>query len=429
MKKTITNVVGLLLVLLFVGACSDYVQNVTDPISSVSDAELKDVADIIPFIRGMQTSFAAVHGEGSVNNGGLSDELFFSRNVPGATFPTYEQIDNGGITALVPGNNSVENAWRAITQLRYLADNLVTRCTEIKSGLDASSATYSTDSASAENGIYHGLFYGAVVRAMMADQYALVNTGPGGGVVVGNGPFVDATALHVQAQALLDAAILIAPTVANIAECNTLKARMFLFDGNYAAAAASAGQGMMVGADAISALCNEATRNAWFDAAGFGRDQFMADIRFKMYVDSDATESARIPLAIRIGNDGATEYWQQNKYTTFSSPIVYLSWQENNLILAECAIRNNDNPGALDFINAIRADYGITPMSNATVQKDFNGDYLKMLYVERDKQLCFTGLRGPDQIRFGKWHKPDLTVVWMWMPISMSERTGNPNFD
>ena len=108
---------------------------------------------------------------------------------------------------------------------------------------------------------------------------------------------------------------------------------------------------------------------------------------------------------------------------------MFVSWQENNLIQAEIAIRSSDNPTALTLINAVRASHGVADMTDEKVQEDFEGDYLEMLYVERDKELCFTGLRGMDQNRFDRWHKEPLETHWRYMPISQAERNGNSNID
>jgi hypothetical protein len=435
MKRLTQGLVGTLLIAFVAVGCSDYVQNVEKPIGSVSDAELNSPSDVLPFIRGMETSFAAVYGEGSLNNGGLSDEMIFTTAVRGATFPSYAQIDNGGVGVLVPANNNVQNGWRSLTQFRYLADHLIVRSTSIKNALDENSPTYAEDAAQCDEGVFYGHLYGAIARGMMADHWSLDNTGPGGGVLdattlgSGNSPFIPAATLRTQARELLASAVGIAPSPALAAICNTLIARMHLYEGNYAEAATAAASGMQSGAAPLTANCNEATRNAWYDGAGFGRDQFMADQRFRGYVTADATEAGRIPLAVRIGADRVTQFWQQNKYTEFSSPISYITWQENHLMLAELAIRNNDNPTALGLINAVRASHGVSDMTDERVQSDFAGNYLDMLFTERDKELCFTGMRAQDQIRFGKWHKPDESVVWKWLPISQQERNGNPNFD
>lgn len=436
MKTLLNGLVGSLLMAFVVVGCGDYVQDVEPGIGSVLDDELNDVTDITPFIRGMLTRFAAVHTEGSLNNGGLSDELFFSTNVRGATFPQYQQIDLGRQGVLVPANNSVQNGWRNLGQFRFLCDNLVARCTSIKNALDPNSPDYAADAAQADEGIFYGQLYGAIARGMMADHWGLnVGDAVGGGILdvstlgSGNSPFINAGELRSQAHTMLTAAANAAPTPALAATCWTIRARMHLYQGQWTEAATAAGQGMSAGTPPLQAECNEATRNAWYDAAGFGRDQFMADGRFKGYVDADPTEADRIPLALRIGNDRTTEYWQQNKVSEFGSPTIYVSWQENHLILAEIAIRNSDNPTALTLINAVRASHGVSEMTDERVQQEFEGSYLDMLYTERDKELCFTGLRGMDQIRFDRWHLEPLATQWRYLPISQSERNGNPNID
>lgn len=420
MKTLIRGMVGSLLTVLIVTGCSNYVQNVEKPIASVSDAEVNTVADITPFVRGIQTQFTAAFGDGSLNNGGISDEMFFDRNVRGATFPQYEQIDRAAEGVLVPANNSIQNSWNDITRLRLLADTLVVRARALTAANPGEEATIAS-------GVYTGLFYGAVVRMMMADWWSLVRGDGGGGVVEGNGPYVPAVSLRQQAIALLGQASAIG-SPQNVALCNTLIARCQLYSGNYAEALVAAQAGMMSGAAPLQALFNEATQNDWFNGAGPGRDQLMADGRFKEYVDSTPSEANRIPLAPRLGNDRQTTFWQQNKYTEFGAPISAVTWQENTLMLAEISIRNSANPEALILVNAVRASHGVVDLTAEDVDAQFGGDYLEMIYTERDKELCFTGLRGMDQIRFNKWHL-DPATTWQQLPISQQERNGNPNFN
>ena len=259
MKRLTQGLVGTLLIAFVAVGCSDYVQNVDQPIGSVSDAELNAPSDVIPFIRGMETVFAAVYGEGSLNNGGLSDELIFTTAVRGATFPTYAQIDNGGVGVLVPANNTVQNGWRSLTQFRFLADNLIARSTSIKNALDENSPTYAEDAAQCDEGVFYGHLYGAIARGMMADHWSLDNTGPGGGVLdattlgSGNSPFIPAATLRTQARELLAAAAGIAPSPALAAICNTLIARMHLYECNYSEAATAAASGMQSGAAPLTA--------------------------------------------------------------------------------------------------------------------------------------------------------------------------------
>ena len=81
--------------------------------------------------------------------------------------------------------------------------------------------------------LFAGYFYGAAIRLMMCDNFSLVNTDDGGGVDQGNGPFVPSAQLRLDAIALLDEALKYAnPTQAG--QCNTLKARAYLYLGDFA---------------------------------------------------------------------------------------------------------------------------------------------------------------------------------------------------
>ena len=420
MKNLFRGMVGSLLTVFIITGCSNYVQNVEKPIASASDPDVNTIQDITPFIRGLQTSFTDTYGDGSVNNGGISDEMFFDRNVRGATFPQYQQIDLAGVGILVPANNSVQNSWNFITRLRLLADTLIVRSQSFTSEDPAEQAIIAS-------GVYNGHFYGALTRMLMADWWSLENTDNGGGVVQGNGPFVPASQLRQQAINLLTAAIPLA-SPSQAAVCNTLIARCHLYEGRYAEALLAAQSGMASGAAPHQALFNEATQNDWHNAAGFGRDQLMADARFKEYVDSTPSEANRIPLAPRQGNDGMTIYWQQNKYPDFEAPINVVTWQENTLMLAEISIRNSEDAEGLNLVNAVRASHGVVELTAEDVDAQFGGNYLDMIYVERDKELCFTGMRGADQVRFDRWHL-DPATTWKRLPISQQERNGNPNFN
>ena len=166
-------ILGSLFVAFVAFSCSDYVQDVVSPIGSVSDAELNTPQDITPFVVGLQTSFTQVYSEGSLNNGGLSDELFFSRDVVGATFIQYEQIDQAQVGSLVPGNNSVQNAWASLTRYRLLADTLVERA------LNKIVYVTADDSVQRATALFNGYMHGAIVRTMMADEYSLTADGDG----------------------------------------------------------------------------------------------------------------------------------------------------------------------------------------------------------------------------------------------------------
>ena len=94
---------------------------------------------------------------------------------------------------------------------------------------------------------------------------------------------------------------------------------------------------------------------------------------------------------------------------------------------AEIAINGGQNDVGLGIINEVRTFYGIDELTDDDVTNDYGGDYTELLIEERDKTLCFMGLRLLDQRRFNKWHLAADT--WMHFPISFSERQANPNID
>lgn len=416
-----TLVAPLASVVLLTG-CSDYVQSVKEPLSTASDMALNAPRDLPPFIRGVQNTFSFVYAESSVNAGGQSDEMFFSTDVPGSTFPQYRQIDNSAISGtnpLLPNNNSVQNAWSSLCQLRLYADTLAVRVGKI---------TYADagDSANIPPALFTAYFYGAVARVFMANYWGLEPTDQGGGVVTSAGPFVPAASLYTEALALLD----LAEQQANSEQAgwvNTLRARIHLYRGDYAAAKAAAESGMADGSAPLQAKFNSVGQNEWHNAAGRGRTQFTASDRYKTFVDEDPTEAYRIPLRAVQGRSGRT-YNQQDKYSNFDSPINFMTWQENALILAECAIRSGDNATGLSLVNKVRASHGVKELTDADVDVMHSGDYEEFIFTERDKELCFTGLRLMDQVRFNKWHL-DPATTWKKLPISQDERNANPNFD
>jgi len=118
--------------------------------------------------------------------------------------------------------------------------------------------------------------------------------------------------------------------------------------------------------------------------------------RFKDYVDADPNEANRIKLFTILGNDGTTIYYMQGKYPDRESPGIMMTWQENNLMLAELSLRGQGGAGdALTLVNEVRASHSIAPLASVT---------LDILYVERDKELFVTANRLPDERRFNKWH-------------------------
>ncbi|WP_411029751.1 hypothetical protein [Spongiimicrobium sp. 3-5] len=138
----------------------------------------------------------------------------------------------------------------------------------------------------------------------------------------------------------------------------------------------------------------------------------------------------------------------QDIYTAADSPFHIIDWREMQLILAEVAIRNNDNPTALIHINNVRTFHGLDPYDEAqmlaydnpkggasalgigvknvlSATTNFTGP-MGLLIEERDKTLFLKGTRIVDQARFDLWHLEG-DVFRFYMPIPRSETDNNPN--
>ncbi|MFQ5769707.1 MAG: hypothetical protein ACE5HX_04165, partial [bacterium] len=105
-------------------ACSDFVDEVDPIIDQVEDDQLND-EEQIPFLSlGVKVRFSTTHDQLSVLSEGLSDQFFFSSNVPNATFPSFLDIDLGEIQF---DNNSVDGMFFDLGELRFFADDLIRR--------------------------------------------------------------------------------------------------------------------------------------------------------------------------------------------------------------------------------------------------------------------------------------------------------------
>ena len=237
-----------------------------------------------------------------------------------------------------------------------------------------------------------------------------------GGGVINSSPFIPSNQMYLFALEKLDMAIQYAPGEYEKRVVRSLIARIYLFMEDYVRATDAAQNGLRLGDIPMEALFITESPNTWYNYAGAGRTQLVMDQRFNAYRVRERRDSVRIALVKIFGQSGGT-FYRQNKYPEDKSPIPFLTWQENNLILSEIALRNNQINDAVTNVNAVRTSYGLAPMTTTMT--------LDSIYVERDKQLCCTGNRLVDQRRFDKWHLSAGT--WRYLPITQSERTRNPN--
>jgi len=380
-------------------SCEDYVQSIDPLINQVEDERLNDPSQLDFLIKGVLTDFADTQDNLYVLADGLSDELFFDFNVPNATFGTFQEIDEGNIRL---DNNSVDGVFNNLGETRFLADDLLRRL-GVMSGVPADKEKEAKFVAN---------FIGGVTRYWYAAYFGL-NPTEGGGVIDA-GPFIPSEQMYDLAIDKLQAALSNAPTAYDARVVNSTIARIYLIRGNYSAAESFAQNGMVDGDAPYQGLHSIVANNYWWVQAGIGRTQWVVDYRFKDYIDADPAEANRIQIGPIVGNDGTTIYYRQERYGQ-DSPLTFISWQENELMLAEIEVRlSKGDP--LSRVNAVRASHGLSPLASVD---------LDVIYTERDKELFTLGMRLLDQRRFGRFHLPPGS--WQYLPITERERLANDN--
>jgi len=408
MKKQFFIIFVLLLsFLVFTTACDEFSTSVDPPIDEVEDALLTSESEVEFVITGVRTEFTDVIEQVGLLSGLLADELIFDQNVPNATFPTFNNIDDGEIQLT---DNSVDGCFNALGQLRYFADDLVGRIGNIE-----------FENENLENKAYfYGYFFGGVARMFYAAYFGLDETTPGG--VIDAGAFIPQDDMYDLAVTKLTNALDYA-SASQEKVVNTVLARLYLNQNDYTNAATYAADGLMEGDNPFQATYVIEDPNWWWTQGGRGRSQVVLDFRFKDYVDANPDEACRVLLDPIMGRDG-NYYYRQGKYLEETSPIDFVTWQENYLILAECALNGETTAQtALDYVNALRA-------SRATSDyqlDDLTAIDMDVLKLERDKELMCTASRFPDQHRWDIFHLAE--GKWEYLPIPESERNANPNID
>jgi len=128
--------------------------------------------------------------------------------------------------------------------------------------------------------------------------------------------------------------------------------------------------------------------------------------------------------SVRKGQDGQTPVFQQRKYATFADDIPLAKGTEMLLIRAEAVLRDDDVPGAVEFINQERAFYGLGDASASTPAEGW-----ALLQRERGAVLWIEGRRLWDLRR---WHAEGLNDFLEGrddcIPPSREEQAANPNF-
>jgi len=430
MKNKYLKLISILFISLAMFSCEDYVNDYEDPNDSIGDDNFADAGGAQFLMTGVEVNFAASLGRVTTTSGAQSDEQSFTRDIQGASFPQFDELNYANTDAITDAptlrkDNTVTGAlFLGIHEYRKHAELLLEK-------LDGQITFEAGEEAISDAAYFTGNFHAGVSRYMLATYYALEPGQPGSTMDVG--PFVSQADLYTEAMTYLTTAL----TFGSDAEdrrVNTLMARIYMLQGNYGSAATAAAAGMAPGDADYSALYNVNVGNDWYFDSGIGRIQLHADSRFSDYVTADPAEAARMPLfsvpgtaADEDGNPLNT-YSVQNKFPDQESSIRFLGWTENHMILAELDIRNGDNVSGLAKINEIRTSYGLADLDDQYVQDNHGGNYISLVAEERDKEFFCEGMRLLDQRRLDLWHL-DPATTWQYMPISLRERNQNPNID
>lgn len=401
---------GFILSLSLLLAACDFISSIDDPIDRV-DADSLNVPSQVPFlITGVQHRLATTNSQISVQSSLLSDQFFFSTLVQNATFPTFQEIDLGQILL---SNVTIRGSWRHATELRFLADDLIDR---VENRIEFEEGQEDL----IQQGLFTGYLYGAIARHIMATYFALDQTTPGG--VIDAGPFIPAAELYADAANRYTTALDYAPSGYHERVTNSLLARTLLYSGDYSGAYAAAQDGMSPawrleeGPDdpPFQTLYSPGIPNDWFNDGGRGRTQIVADMRF--FDEPDPRAPVEPATMTAAAQQQGIQYYRQARYIPSDAPITFISWQENNLMLAELALRGMGGESPLELVNENRAAASLGPLESVD---------LEILERERDYQLFTEGQRLPDQHRFDSWHLP--AGAWQYLPIPDSERLTNPN--
>jgi SusD/RagB-like outer membrane lipoprotein len=219
-----------------------------------------------------------------------------------------------------------------------------------------------------------------LIDLILAENYCEAPAGQGTAAISDVGMYQQAITKLQNAQAVASAS---GPrnnvNFAMVAQAGIARAHLML--GNNAQALAAA-QGVPTAFSYSAVYTQDGRRNdivflstAGYNKAGGMREKWWSqvDIAARMLRDPFTGElDARVPIRHDIlangkddlGVDGITPFYSQWKYQGLNNTIEIIGGREMRLIEAEVAWRNDDYPGAMTILNALRADAGLSAVAN-----------------------------------------------------------------
>lgn len=366
------------------GAC-DGVLDVQDPDRFTSE-DVDQALDAVA--AGVEGDFHRLLDTYVIYQGLMSDEFQHT-----GTWTGYDDVDHGRI---IYSNHGAELTNRQILRARWFAQDAEERFDRVLGSSEAANSPLT-----------------AQVRMVgaMADLY--LGMAFCEAPAVPSGPAVTDQAILQQAVQKFTDAI----TTAQVAGEDDMvtasyagRARANLLLGNYAEAAADAGQ-VPDGWEKTATFSTNSTRQdndiVQLTTAGNNRAAGMRE-KWWSRVDTDANQlmdpwtdepDPRIPILFdgELGVDGVTDHYSQYKYTSLDSDIQLFSSEEMRLIEAEVMWRNGDLAGAMAKLNALRSAAGLTELAGTT---DADQVFQYLLH-ERFAEMFMEGMRAVDLGRFG----------------------------
>ncbi|MFA8341955.1 MAG: RagB/SusD family nutrient uptake outer membrane protein [Rhodothermaceae bacterium] len=411
MKKI--NLALILAMLLIFTACEDYVTELDPYIDRIEDSKLNDVTTLETQLNGLHGVVADVASYSGCITDGLSDQLWFEMGkTEGASYQSFHEVETGEMLLDHTQSTDIYNAWQ---EARKLSEVLIDR---INNKMDFSSGQYDELK---QRSLFFANFFAAYAHFQLGAHFAKNPTTPG--ATVNDSPFKPQAEMFADATTWANKALEVAANNEQQKRMvNTFLARLNLVAKDYAKAATHAALGLQEGdAPYISKYKVNVADNYYRVQAGELRDQWGIAQKIVNYVVNDPEEEKRISLMQKTYS-GST-YFIQTKYVKDGdnvSPMRLFSWQENNLILAELALRGTTAGNVNELVNAVRASHGMTSTANITT--------IDELMVEREKELFCEGHRLTDQLRTGTFHLQS-DHLWRYLPIPELEKILNPNFD
>ena len=401
----------------FMGACStDRYLDVSAP-SRVPVEILDSPANAALMVNSAIGDFECAFGSAVIVEAIISDELADAQ-LGAAAWP-YDRRDantqtNGAYGTNACTNNQTPGIYTPLSTARFTSDNALAK---LQGWTDAEVAN--RGALIAQAALYAGFSYAMIGMAMCEAAFDL------------QAP-VNQAAIFALAEQRFSTAITTAGAAASVVQAAYVgRARMRLFQGNKAGAAADAA---LVGAGFVLNVGTGSNDNRRYNRIYAATGQFgfytVDAISRALTTETGQADprSATITMTTRAADSKSTIV-EPAKYTAYTSPIRLASYDEAQLILAEA----QGGASAVTIINTMRAAVGLNPYTGATD----NASIQTLIISERRRVLFVEGFRNYDLQRFNVPLNPAAGAPYplkggfygstTCLPLPDVERFNNPN--